>query len=176
MHTKVVICNCCIQKLSFAIAAYKSYRNFDAILRFLVWRVSMLNLSQSTLSTVYTIKCIQMKLEYNMRCLKPIGVAVPNLLCSDARYFVFGEETLNGGLVCLSIRLVFQQRGFEISSIEFSSMSKLILLDSLLQEVTMREIKIATYLIQTGLYFLIYSPRCLKFEYSISLGFKGHSS
>ena len=35
MHTKVVICNCCIQKLSFAIVAYKSYRSFDAILRFL---------------------------------------------------------------------------------------------------------------------------------------------
>ena len=90
MHTKVVICNCCIQKLSFAIVAYKSY--------------------------------------------------------------------------C-----------FEISSIDFSNMSKLILLDSLLQEVTMREIQIATYLIQTGLYFLIYSPRCLKFEYSIPSGFKGHS-
>ena len=35
MHTKVVICNCCIQKLSFAIVAYKSYRSFDAILQFL---------------------------------------------------------------------------------------------------------------------------------------------
>ena len=91
MHTKVVICNCCIQKLSFAIVAYKSY--------------------------------------------------------------------------C-----------FEISSIDFSNMSKLILLDSLLQEVTMREIQIATYLIQTGLYFFIYSQRCLKFEYSIPSGFKGHSS
>ena len=113
MHTKVVICNCCIQKLSFAIVAYKSYRSFDAILRFLVWRVSMLNLSQSTLSTVCTIKCIQMKLEYNMRCLKPIGVAVPNLLCTDARYFVFGEETLNGGLVCLTVHyLVFSKKGF----------------------------------------------------------------
>ena len=118
--------------------------------------------------SMYPVSC--------MRCLKPIGVAVPNLLCSDARYFVFGEETLNGGLVCLSVRLVFQQRGFEISSIDFSNMSKLILLDSLLQEVTMREIQIATYMIQTGLYFLIYSPRCLKFEFSISSGFKGHSS
>ena len=112
MQTKLGICKCCKQKLSFAIVAYKSYRSFDAILRFLVWRVSMLNLSQSTLSTVYTIKCIKMKLEYNMRCLKPIGVAVPNLLCSDARYFVFGEETLNGGLVCLSVHLVLSKKGF----------------------------------------------------------------
>ena len=79
---------------------------------------------------------------------------------------------------CLSVcrSSFFKKRGFEISSIDFSNMSKLILLDSLLQEVTTREIQIATYLIQTGLYFLIYSTRCLKFEYSIPSGFKGHSS
>ena len=27
-HTKVVICNCCIQKLSFIIVAYKSFSRF----------------------------------------------------------------------------------------------------------------------------------------------------
>ena len=34
MHTKVFICNCYIQKLSFAFVAYKRYCSFDAILRF----------------------------------------------------------------------------------------------------------------------------------------------
>ena len=39
MLTKVVICNCCIQKLSFAIVACKSYRSFDTILRFFeLWK------------------------------------------------------------------------------------------------------------------------------------------
>ena len=34
MHTKVIIFNCCIKKLSYAIVACKSYCSFDAILRF----------------------------------------------------------------------------------------------------------------------------------------------
>ena len=37
MHTKVAICYYCIQKLSFANVAYKSYRSFNAILRFLTY-------------------------------------------------------------------------------------------------------------------------------------------
>ena len=36
MKTKLGICKCCIQKLSFAIVAYKSYHSFDAIWRFFI--------------------------------------------------------------------------------------------------------------------------------------------
>ena len=58
--------------------------------------------------------------------------------------------------VCLSVRVVFQKRGFEISSIDFSNMSKLILLDSLLQEVTTAELPMANSLMRPSLYCLIH--------------------
>ena len=50
--------------------------------------------------------------------------------------------------------VIFQKRGFEIINLNLSNTTKLILLDSLLQEVTMVEIQIATCLIRPSLYCL----------------------
>ena len=57
--------------------------------------------------------------------------------------------------------LIFQKRGFEIVNINFSNTTKLLLLDSLLQEVTIEEIQIATCLIWQSLFCLIHFSKSL---------------
>ena len=75
-----------------------------------------------------------------------------------------------GDLIRRSCRLVgpqfcnFSKRGFESKNIKLSNTTKLILLDSLLQEVTEGEIRITTCLIRPSLYCLIHLSKRLSFK------------
>ena len=69
-----------------------------------------------------------------------------------------------GRLVSLSVIdfLIFQKRGFESIISDLSNATKLTLLDSLLREVAVTEIQIATCLKQPSLHYLIhFSKRCV---------------
>ena len=58
--------------------------------------------------------------------------------------------------------VIFQKRGFQIINLKLSNMIKLTLLDSLLQEITVTEIPIATYLIRPSLHCLIHFSKRLQ--------------
>ena len=112
------------------------------------------------------------------RCCPSVGWSVLNFLIfcrvrsPDFRmvsHFQSPDRRLNMQAlsVCRLVRLsvldfvIFQKRGFEIINLTLSNTTKLILLDSLLQEVTAPEIQITTFLIHPSLYCLIHFYKCI---------------